>query len=117
MCATQMGTELQLKKKTLFKCFPRTPPKPRFGGCGAEGSTQHELRVWVLGCRVEEVPFHITSDGEAVAVALSVQRAGTNLHRCGARSLSACPCRQFSVRSLFSVVGLVVQPCTLFRRQ
>lgn len=61
------GLNCKLKKKTLFKCFPRTHPKPRFGGCGAESSSQHEL--WVLGCRVEEVLLLITSDGEAVAVA------------------------------------------------
>lgn len=56
-----MGTELQLEKKTLFKCLPRTPPKPRFCVCEAEGGCQHEL--WVLGCRVED---HLISDSHHI---------------------------------------------------
>lgn len=35
---------------------------------------------------------------------------------CGALSLSACPRRQFSVCSLFSVVVFAIQPCILLRR-
>lgn len=114
-----MGTELQFQKKTLFKCFPRTQPKSRFGGCGAVGNSQHEL--YVLGCRMEEVLFHISHLWAPMAKRQQWfslwQPSGTDLRCCGAHTLSACLRRQFSVCSLFSVVGFAVQPCILFWRR
>lgn len=105
-----MGTELQFQKKTLFKCFPRTQPKSRFGGCGAAGNSQHEL--WVLGCRMEEVLFHISHLWAPMVKRQQWfslwQPSGTDLRCCGAHIFYLHVCVDSFQFALFLVLWLLL---------
>lgn len=107
------GDWTAFETETLFKCFPRTSPKSRFGGYGAEGISLCEQ--WDPGCRVKAIAVSYQPpscfDCEVVMTVCDSPRVSTS-----ATAVPACPRTQCATCSLFSVVVFVIQTCLLFRR-
>lgn len=107
--AQRRGDWTTFEMQTLFKCVLRSYSKPRFGGCGAKGSSESEC--WDPGPRQRGMLLFSVSCLQCSSwqVLCSNPRCySTQPTPSHAHSLSACPRRQFLVCSL--VVGFAVQP-------
>lgn len=118
--AQHRGDWTTFEMQTLFKCVLRSYSKPRFGGCGAKGSSESEC--WDPGPRRRGMLLFCVCCLQCSSWPVlcsnpswySTQSTPSHAH-----SLSACPHRQFLVCSL--VVGFIctawsTESCILFRR-
>lgn len=114
-----MGTELPLKQRPCSNAFPELLKNLDLVAAGLRAALSMSGEPRGAGWR-GRLLFHISCLSAPVAKQhrwfYSWQPSVTKLSYWGACPLSACPRRQFSVCSLFSVVVFaILQPCILFR--